>query len=1372
VAQRSVPVVKLRPVMRIYCLLALLLLAATSASAQNLELSAAQRQWVAAHKLVRVAPNPDLAPLDGIDSDGRQHGLTADYLKLIAARTGLEFRVVRMAARDQATRALNEHRIDIVPGVVANVDDQSVLYTSSYLRLPAAIYTRSGELGFATLAQLGGHVVAAVEPWPAIVSGKVASIKMHAAADTKTAMRLLLAHDADAYVGDTFTAADAIARLKLDKDIVLSGQTDVEAVFTLAVRSDWPQLRSILDAAINSLNAEDDKTLRERWLKSASLPTTALGGNAEAQALPPSHAKAIAAALQAAGKSPVPAETRKQAEDLLNAAQVDEQSADELAAQWRALSRIAATADAEAQKIEDRVSESDANAMLAWRASLPERATVADLEDLLSASRDNLLMARGRVSSLETEIARQASRPFQLRSELTAARSAFEQARTAPPASGDPHVIEAQDLRNLAATRVAAVRIALLQLENSSYEPRLRLLNAQLRERQRESTELTQRETVLENLVLDRSKARVAELRERVAHERDEALAQFRMLDEAATENMTVVDRLDDGMHTFTDLRLQKQQWEDWQKQTAQALKNTEERIHIGGVSEAVGLILLAEKSRLKPLPLLRRSLAKLQTELAQTRIGLIEVREHVDELGDLGEAVSQALTRLPEPPPERRNDLRTTMYRLLATRAEILPRLLLLQTRLAATQGDAEQALRDLVETTEKLGAILDSRLLWTPSHKPVDGAWLARIGNDAATFFNPRRWMRVLSNLATVVRDAPLPALGAASVLALLFVVRRRVPMQLERIAAPMRRIRSDGYRLTSQALFWTAFGALTFPALIWLVSYACRQAPPGAGRLTEEVGYALSFAIAPAFALGFLRVLTIDNGLAHAHFRWPRPRREALRNATVWLAAIVLPVQFVLTLLVSRGDASPIDTLGRLLLALALVGAGAVAWQVFAPGRAWTVRGTTLVEPVRLRQFTRLLLVANGVILAALVLRGYFVTGMTLSERDLASLGALLAIATAYGLAVRWLVLGERRLALQRMQTRKAADEQREDVQGEALPEAEPEEITLGSVSEQTRNILRALTAIAAIATMLGIWSDVLPAIKLLDTIPVWGKEVTLLGVMEAIAALALTWIATRNLPGLIEVGLLRHIHIDAATRYAVTSLTRYIIVFAGTIAGLSLLGLQWSSLQWLAAGFSVGLGFGLQEIFANFISGLMVLFERPIRVGDVITIGTVEGTVTRIRTRATTIVDWDNREVIVPNKSFITDRLVNWTLSDSVTRIVIKVGIAYRNDPRQAQQLLLDIARTHPLVLREPEPMCWMTGFGDSSQDFELRAFVAEIGQRNPVRTELQMRIAEVFHQHDIEIAFPQMDLWVRSASQTAEPSSGGIGTPRERNLDAD
>jgi potassium efflux system protein len=202
----------------------------------------------------------------------------------------------------------------------------------------------------------------------------------------------------------------------------------------------------------------------------------------------------------------------------------------------------------------------------------------------------------------------------------------------------------------------------------------------------------------------------------------------------------------------------------------------------------------------------------------------------------------------------------------------------------------------------------------------------------------------------------------------------------------------------------------------------------------------------------------------------------------------------------------------------------------------------------------------------------------------------------------------------------------------------------------------------------------------------------------------------------------------------------------------ILGLSMLGLRWANLQWLAAGFSVGLGFGLQEIFANFISGLIVLFERPFRIGDIVSIGGVEGVVARIRTRATTIIDWDNKEVVVPNKSFITDRLVNWTLSDATTRLVIKLGIAYRNDPREAQKILLEVAKSHPQVLVDPAPSCPMTGFGDSTQNFELRVYVGEIAHRGNVQNELQFRIVEVCRENDIELAFPQRDVWIRNVEE--------------------
>jgi potassium efflux system protein len=191
--------------------------------------------------------------------------------------------------------------------------------------------------------------------------------------------------------------------------------------------------------------------------------------------------------------------------------------------------------------------------------------------------------------------------------------------------------------------------------------------------------------------------------------------------------------------------------------------------------------------------------------------------------------------------------------------------------------------------------------------------------------------------------------------------------------------------------------------------------------------------------------------------------------------------------------------------------------------------------------------------------------------------------------------------------------------------------------------------------------------------------------------------------------------------------------------------------------------------LQEIFANFISGLMVLFERPVRVGDMVSIGNVEGTVTRIRTRATTIVDADHREVIVPNKSFITERLTNWTLSDSITRIVTRVAVSYRSDPRLAQRLLIQTATAHPLVLSDPAPVCFLSVFGDNAQLFDLNVFVAEVNQRPNVKNDLQLSIADVFRENDIEIAFPQMDLWVRSPVQVDEPDKAAA--PRRSPDDA-
>jgi small-conductance mechanosensitive channel len=224
------------------------------------------------------------------------------------------------------------------------------------------------------------------------------------------------------------------------------------------------------------------------------------------------------------------------------------------------------------------------------------------------------------------------------------------------------------------------------------------------------------------------------------------------------------------------------------------------------------------------------------------------------------------------------------------------------------------------------------------------------------------------------------------------------------------------------------------------------------------------------------------------------------------------------------------------------------------------------------------------------------------------------------------------------------------------------------------------------------------------------------ITLADLGLALIYLISTVTLARRLPAVLDMILLERFHLSSGSRYTVTTLTTYGIVAGGTLLTLYTLGAQWSQVQWLAAALSVGIGFGLQEIVANFISGLIILFERPVRVGDMITVGNTDGVVTKIRIRATTIRNADNQELLVPNKEFITGRLLNWSLSDPVTRVKVSVGVAYGTDIDRAHALMREAADEHAHVLADPGPSVSFDAFGDNSLTLTLRAFVDDLDHR--------------------------------------------------------
>ncbi len=389
--------------------------------------------------------------------------------------------------------------------------------------------------------------------------------------------------------------------------------------------------------------------------------------------------------------------------------------------------------------------------------------------------------------------------------------------------------------------------------------------------------------------------------------------------------------------------------------------------------------------------------------------------------------------------------------------------------------------------------------------------------------------------------------------------------------------------------------------------------------------------------------------------------------------------------------------------------------------------------------------------------------------------------------------------------------AADAEAKRDAGESVKDTVPvldeEKVDLPALSSQTRQLFRAAITATVVVGLYIIWAQALPALRMLDRVQVWPsiqvidatvntessfnstgdqkaisepensnggaalpmtpaaslpsaqsdksqnpashQSITIADIGFAFIVLIVTWIAFRNIPGLVEIVVLQRLPLDSGSRYALSTILRYCITIIGVVIAFNAIGVSWGKVQWLAAALTFGLAFGLQEIFANFISGLIILVERPIRLGDTVTVGSITGTVTRIRMRATTIADWDRKELVIPNKSFITGEVVNWSLSDPVLRVIIPVGVSYESDVDLVERLLLKVAVKDQIVLDDPKPMVLFKNFGDSTLDFELRIFIPHIDHYQTIRHGLHVAIIKAFRKSGVEIAFPQRDLHVRS-----------------------
>jgi potassium-dependent mechanosensitive channel len=1322
--------------------------------------------WVQRVGKIRVAPDPDFAPIDFYDARGRNSGLSADLLRLLAQRTGLKIEDRREPGFAAARSALMEGRVDVLSSVFQTTQRSAdMLFSTPYLRLPAAVIGRADSASVDGLADLKGRRIAVVRDhvWQELLIEAGYADELFPAATLEQALADVADGRADAYVGDLFTADYALRKSGLGSQLTVIGETGMEAALAFAVRRDLPDLKRVLDQALASISLAEESALRARWESPGADETIDPGIEIPVSVSQELNELRKLVPAQIEWTDDERAQALAQIDDALR----QDSEAETSIKQMDSLRMDAGVARAEVERQRPaNAGQASAEELLRWRGSLPQRASLNDLEQLLSTEQAARTGLQEALTTLTQQIGQWQQRPAVLKRELAELATRLD--RLEPGDPGTELRSKIQQAARRAEIRALRARQALLLVEQGQLDWLTQGAELRKLDRARSLSVRDERIATLEQLIAERSGSELDAEVERLRGQVEQFANAPAALRNLALENLQSGEQLMRQTQRLARLREQVQKLSSQAAQVNLALSNVQARIAIGGVTDSVGVLLLAERRKLPNAEVLRAQRNALEREAADVRLAQIALSEERDALTDLRTSVALRTGSDADNEVQLEPERRAQLNDLLLLRGQLLPRLQQQYQRVEEALVESNSHLEHLLADGPALASLLEQHLLWIPSHRPVSAGWLSRLREDALDLAGPGRWKTTWDKVATRLPEKPVWVLSLLLPL-LLLLVRPRIDRKLAVLAAQLRSVKSDRFQYTLQALLLGLVRAAPM-ALFYLALGHILQAVGEGGRFTHSVGRALTMMVPYLYFFALISVICRQQGLAQAHLRWPRARRAALLRLRPYLYGWLVPLIFLTGLCFAR----EVDNVnGTLLLAL-LAGLhgtlAAMSWWLLHPDRLLAVRGGGPGQHPKLRRWLRLGVSLSFLAMAFLPLLGYVVTAGVLLKISLNTLEVVFAVTLAHGLILRWLVLGERRVALAQQQANDGSGEKPETAGANLdAPGVGQESVDVRLVSTQSRSLLRAATVLLLGSGLLWSLADVAPAFALLDRVVLWStselingttqiRDVSLGSLTLAVIALILGISATRNIPGLLEIVLLTRFTQDASVRYAVVTVTRYVITFLALVTVFGLLGLRWGHLQWLAAGFSVGLGFGLQEIFGNFVAGLILLFERPFRVGDVVTIGDLSGTVRRIRTRATTIVDFDNKDIVIPNKTLITERFVNWTLTDTTTRIIIKVGVSYDSDPKQVRETLLAIARAHPTILPEPAPVALFVALADSTLNFELRCFVQEIGDRLRTTDDLHSRIIEAFRAQRISIAFPQLDLHLHQVLAASEPGS--------------
>jgi potassium efflux system protein len=1065
-------------------------------------------------------------------------------------------------------------------------------------------------------------------------------------------------------------------------------------------------------------------------------------------------------------------ETRSRVIDQLRDAQAQLQNALSSRSAATAFTESVRTAPAETEELRRRLNEEVPAAPSARSLGIDDSTALPELEQKLATKLAEGAAAEARLAELEARIAKQAERPAKARARIEELRSGMDKLSVivesnAPP--GEPAILH--DARKLAAALTLEARRAelnRLDQEILSNSVRLELTRAQRDMAARTLSNLRREAAVLQTAVNDtRQSSAEQALHETILVEM-EAAGKHPVVQRLAEGNAELIRELPPVATETERVTNELSKVEDQARQIEQSLARSRQRLEVGGVTQAIGRLFVEERRNLPQVSQYRAEVRERRRILSNIGLAQVRIEEQRRDLTPLDDRVEAAMkeVRTDVTDTAELESIREEVEFLLKNRRDLLRQAAGTYTSHIRALSDLDVAQRRLLDAADEYKQFLDQHLLWIPS-APV--FWLKDIRNlppAIAWAISPRSWAETARQLFEASRYSPFKMAIALLLLAAVFLPRRRLGNRFKELTSMVGRLSTDNIGLTLQALLISALRALPVPLLFAVIAWALMQSPSHSD-FAAAVAQAL-IATAPFLYNTLLfRTLCAKDGVMQVHFGWSKERLPVIRKQLDRLTVVGVPIVFVAALAYGSPIPEYRESLGRVAFVIVMIIISGTLHALLHPTRGvaasyYASRPSLWIS--RLRWLWYVLGAGSPLLLALAALIGYLYTAAALTGHLIDTFWLVLAIIVVNLVITRWLALTKRKIAwqmaLKERETRKAAgDEQAEP----ETPVVERKPLDLDAVDQQSGRLLNAgLFFVGALAAW-GIWSEVVPALGVLNEVSLWsqttmidGQEtvvpVTLADLLLALVIAGVTAVASKNLPGLMEIAVLQRMTLQPGSRYAINTLLRYVVVTIGVIVVLNVIGWQWSQIQWLVAALSVGLGFGLQEIVANFVSGLVILFERPVRVGDTVTVGQLTGTVSRVRIRATTITDWDRKEIIVPNKSFITEQVINWTLSDPITRIVIPVGVSYGSDTQLAHRVMEETLSAMPLVLDEPPPKVYFVGFGESSLDFKLYVYSRELADRLPLTHAVHQEILGALRKSGIEIPFPQRDLHLRSVDE--------------------